>query len=577
MEEGCGDAAHPGRSDLPSDGVTATRSARLRNAWGFATHRLGRRSARLLGCALTVSMAATAVVLGSGDQAGPGPGLDGVIGGPYALLLGSSTDLGPSRLERSQLTVALHDTTRPEPLMNWAAPRGLGVRWQAGEAWAIVEGAPRDVATAFNVSVHDYRGMQGQVFYASAQQPEVPQAVSGTVTGLGRILGFSPHRRASPNFLPLDVPRKGLKPNALLEAYNASALTAAGFTGKGQTIVFYEFGGYDQTDLDEFAEQSGLPALKPILIGDQFGETSAETVMDLEVAHAVAPDAQMVVVNARTTLDGGRTYERIGEMFDSVSQQFPGAVWSLSIGWGCDALITATDLKPVQSALVRAQARGTTAFDASGDTAGLECKGGPNWSSPPGPSDIGLDAVASLPAMTSVGGTTLSTDRDGKWIAEQAWVDSPMSQGTSGGVSTLFPRPAWQKRVTAVRDPDFEGRLTPDVSAVADPFTGVRIRFDGQDLVGAGTSQSAPIWAALTAIMNQYLLASGGRALGDLNPLLYRVAAGANAPGFRDVSLGANAVDMSTPGYDLVTGLGTPDVEGLVHDLLDIQKGVAPR
>jgi kumamolisin len=188
-----------------------------------------------------------------------------------------------------------------------------------------------------------------------------------------------------------------------------------------------------------------------------------------------------------------------------------------------------------------------------------------------------LDAIASLPAMTSVGGTALSTDRNGRWLAEQAWVDSPMSQGTSGGVSALFPRPAWQRRVYAARDPEADSRLTPDVSAVADPMTGVRIRFDGQDLVGAGTSQSAPIWAAMTAIMNQYLLANGGRALGDINPLLYRVAAGANAPGFRDVSLGANAVDMSTPGYDLVTGLGTPDVDNLVRDLLDIQKGVAPR
>ncbi|MDT5078642.1 MAG: kumamolisin [Mycobacterium sp.] len=592
MEERCGDAAHPGHSELRSDSGATRQLTHVGGAWVFATRHLGRllpprqrcrrqrarrQSVRLLGGVLTLSMTATAVVLISGHHLESGPGPESVIGGPYALLLGSSTDLGPSRLEHSQLTVALHDTSRPEPLMTWAATNGLGVRWQSGEAWAIVDGAPRDVARAFNVSVHDYRGKQGQVFYASAQQPEVPPAVSGTVTGLGRILGFSPHRRASPNFMPLDVPKKGLTPSALLQAYNLSPLTAAGFTGKGQTIVFYEFDGYDQTDLDDFAEMYDLPPLKPILIGGQPRESHGETVMDLEVAHAIAPDAQMVVVNARPTLDGGRTYERIAEMFDSVDRQFPGAVWSLSIGWGCDKLITATDLKPVQSALRRAQAHGTTAFDASGDTAGLECKGGANWSAPPGPADIGLDAIASLPAMTSVGGTALSTDRDGRWLAEQAWVDSPMSQGTSGGVSALFPRPAWQRRVSAVRDPELEGRLTPDVSAVADPITGVRIRFDGQDLVGAGTSQSAPLWAAMTAIMNQYLLANGGQALGELNPMLYRVAAGANAPGFRDISLGATAVDLSTPGYDLVTGLGTPDVENLVRDLLDIQKGVAPR
>ncbi len=450
------------------------------------------------------------------------------------------------------------------------------MRWQPGEDWAIVEGAPADVANAFGVAVHDYRGLQGQVFYASAEQPKVPLGLRDTVTALGRILGYTPHRGASPPMIPLDVPRRGLTPNALLKAYNADPLTEAGFTGKGQTIVFYEFDGYEQADLDEFTELSGLPPLKPILIGGQPGEPHGEAVMDLEVAHAIAPDAQMVVVNARPTLEGGRTYERIGDMFDTVDRRFPGAVWSLSIGWGCDALLTATDLKPVQSALERAQAHGTSTFDASGDNGGLECKGGHNWSAPPGPDDIGLDAIASLPAMTSVGGTTLSIDEDGEWLAEQAWVDSPLSQGTSGGVSKLYPRPAFQQRVSADRDTNTR-RLTPDIAATADPFTGVRLRFDGQDLVGGGTSQAAPIWAALTAVMNQYLIANGGHALGDVNPLLYRVAAGANAPGFRDVSLGGNAVDVSKPGYDLVTGLGSPNVDALARDLLDIQRGVAPK
>jgi len=100
----------------------------------------------------------------------------------------------------------------------------------------------------------------------------------------------------------------------------------------------------------------------------------------------------------------------------------------------------------------------------------------------------------------------------------------------------------------------------------------VRIVFDQQDLVGGGTSQSAPIWAGLAAVMDQYLVANGGREVGDLNPLLYRIAAGAPLPGFRDVVLGGNAVDDATPGYDLVTGLGTPDIDNLVRNLLIVQK-----
>ncbi len=497
------------------------------------------------------------------------------IAGPYALLLASSTDLGPSRAGDAQLTVTFPDSTRPDALFRWARLRGLSVRWRPGDQWAIVEGAAAAVAQAFGVPIHDYRGRKGQVFYASTEQPSVPAALAGSVTALGRILGYTPHHLASPRILPLDVPKQGLTPDALLTAYNANPLAAAGFTGKGDTIVFFEFDGYDQKDLDTYSETSGLPKFTPVLIGGQPGPSRGETVMDLEVAHGIAPDARLVVVNARPTVEGDGAYEKIGRMFDSADRQFPGAVWSLSIGWGCDALVRAADLAPVRSALATAHTHGTTVFDASGDTGGLECKGGDDWSSPPGPNDIGLDAVASVPEMTAVGGTTLSTDARGEWEAEQAWTDGPMSQGTSGGVSALFARPAFQNTVSADRDSTH--RLTPDVSAVADPFTGVRVVFDQQPRIGAGTSQAAPIWAGLTVLMNQYLLAHRGQALGDLNPLVYRVAAGSNLPGFRDVSLGGNAVDFSVPGYDMVTGLGSPNVDNLARDLLDIQKGAAGR
>jgi len=525
---------------------------------------------------LLAVVAACVLVLATALRVAPESQGPAVIGGPLASLLASSTDLGPSRHGDAQLTVTLVDAIRPAGLIGWATARDLSVRWRPGDEWAIVEGAAQDVARAFEAPVHDYRGRKGQVFYASQQQPQIPEPLLGVVTGMGRILSYTPHHESSPGFLPLDVPTRGLTPGALLKAYNATPLAATGFTGKGTTIVFFEFGGYDQKDLDTFSDTSDLPKFTPVMIGSPFAASSAETVMDLQVAHAIAPDAQKVVVNARPTVEGDGGYEKIGQLFESVDQQFPGAIWSLSIGWGCEALVSAADLAPVESALAAAQRNGTSAFDASGDTAGLECKGGDEWSSPPGPDDVGLDAVASLPAMTSVGGTTLSTDPHGYWVAEQAWVDSPLSQGTSGGVSAVFARPEWQSRLSVERDTE-RRRLSPDVAAVADPFTGVRIVFNQQELVGAGTSQAAPIWAGLTVLMNQYLVAHGGRPLGNVNPLLYRVAAGANLPAFRDVRLGGNAVDISQPGYDLVTGLGSPNTYNLARDLLDIQKGVAPR
>ena len=494
----------------------------------------------------------------------------GLIRGPYAYLLASSTDLGPSHRPDTQLTVALREATRPDALYGWANDNGLGVRWRPGEEWAVVEGAAEKVAKAFDVEVHDYRGQQGQVFYASPQQPATPDALRGEVAEFGRILGYTPHHTSRPSILPLDVPDRGLTPAGVLTTYNVNKLAAEGNTGKGQTIVFFAFDGFEQADLHTFAITYALPKFVPDVVGGKPEEARGETTMDLEVAHAVAPDARKVVWNARPTVEGDGGYEKIGRMLEDADRQYPGAVWSFSIGWGCDKLITAADLAPVRSALRTAHSHGTTAFNASGDLAGLECKGGDDWSSPPGASDVGLDSVASLPEMVDVGGTTLSTDANGVWQAEQAWFDVPLSQGTGGGVSSLFDRPDWQRAVMTDKEPT--RRLTPDVAAVADPFTGVRIVLDQQQLVGGGTSQSAPLWAGLAAVMNQYLIANSGRALGDLNPLLYRTAQGAPLPGFRDVVLGGNAVDDATPGYDLVTGLGTPDIDNLVRNLLIVQR-----
>jgi kumamolisin len=523
---------------------------------------------------LLILVAVAVLALASDLRLNQGPGGPAEIGGPFALLLAASTDLGPARGEHVQFTAALHDATSPDALTGWAAEHGLSVRWQPGDDWAVIEGKPESVSRALEVEVHDYRGQRGQEFYASPQQPEVPEPLHDEVTGFGRILSYTPHHMSRPFILKEDVPDRGLTPSALLTTYNAAGMARSGFTGKGSTIVIFAFNGYDQTDLDTFATMFNLPRFTPEVMGDQLAVAHGETTMDLQVAHAIAPDARKVVVNARPTVEGDGAYQKIGQLLEDTDRQFPGAVWSFSIGWGCDKLLTAADLAPVRSALRTAHSHGTTAFNASGDLAGLECKGGDDWDSPPGQSDIGLDSVASLPEMTSVGGTTLSTDPNGVWLAEQAWFDVPLSQGTGGGVSSLFDLPPWQRGVSdrVASERNTGKRLTPDISAVADPFTGVKIVLNNDVVIGGGTSQSAPILAGLAAVMNQFLIANGGRAIGDINPQLYRIAEGAPLPAFRDVTLGGNAVDTAGPGFDLVSGLGTPDVDNLARNLLVLQK-----
>ena len=523
--------------------------------------------------ALAVSALVLTVVVGLGALAADRPSAGApanLIGGPFARLLAESADLGPARDQQVQITAALNRASEPVRLIDWAEAHGLSVRWRAGDAWAIVEGRSQAVADALGVAVHDYRTLRGpdagRVFYASPQQPEIPAPANAEVTGLGRILSYTPHREGLPPTPPLDVPDGGLLPNQLLSAYNVTSLTDAGYDGAGSTVVVFSFDGFDQQDMDSFADWFELPRFTPQVIGGMPEHRSGESTMDLQMIHAVAPAARLVMVNARPTVEGGATYEKLGKLMESVDRQFPGAVWSFSIGWGCDRLLTAADLAPVRSALAAAHRRGTTAFNATGDLAGLECRGGKRWSDPPSPDDVGVDAVGSLPEMTAVGGTTLSTDAKGGWLAEQAWYDVPLTQGTAGGASALFGRPSWQN-VNSNAGPT-DRRLVPDVAAVADPFTGVKFVFQQQVVVGGGTSQAAPIWAGLAAVINQLLRDQNMRPLGDLNPLLYEVAEGAAVPGFRDIDLGGNAISPGGRGYDMVTGLGSPNVENLVKNIL---------
>ena len=498
------------------------------------------------------------------------------IGGPYSSLLAASTDLGPAHRSQVQLTAALQGHDRPDALINWARSQHLSVHWRSGDNWAVITGDPQRIGDAFGVDVHDYRSLSGQEFYAAPQQPQLPAELHSTVTELGRVLSYVQQRDSAPP-APLEMPQRGLTPNILHRAYGTEQLAKDGNTGKGVTIVIFGFDGYAQADLDLFATTFGLPKFTPTVVGGMPTEIHGETTMDLEVTHAIAPDARLVVVNARPTASGDGAYVKIGQMLEQADRDYPGAIWSLSIGWGCDKLVTAADLAPVRSALITAQAHGTTAFDASGDLAGLECKGGQDWDTPPGPNDIGLDSVASIPEMTSVGGTTLSTSSAGDWLAEQAWYNVPLSQGTGGGFSNLFDTPPWQVDAALQLDSKrrTKKRMTPDIAAVADPYTGVRIVVDQQIVVGGGTSQSAPLWAGMTAVMDQYLMTHGGRRIGALNPQLYRIAAGAPHPAFRDIVLGGNAIDTAAPGYDLVSGLGTPNVANLVQDLLLLQRVTA--
>ena len=135
------------------------------------------------------------------------------------------------------------------------------------------------------------------------------------------------------------------------------------------------------------------------------------------------------------------------------------------------------------------------------------------------------------------------------------WNENASTSATGGGVSDVFPLPAYQQTANvpvSVNPSHFKGRGVPDVSGDADPATGYQIHVDGQDAVFGGTSAVAPLWSALVALLNQ----QRGTPLGYLNPVIYASNNAHNA--FRDITSGNNGAYAAGPGWDPCTGLGSP-------------------
>jgi len=184
--------------------------------------------------------------------------------------------------------------------------------------------------------------------------------------------------------------------------------------------------------------------------------------------------------------------------------------------------------------------------------------------------------LASDPLVLGAGGSSLiASHTTGTWNSETAWslpygTPGTAVQASGGGFSSLFPRPGYQDGVPGLGTT----RGVPDVSADANPHTGMAIVLsDGTTSTvrnSGGTSASAPIWAALIALADQY----AGRHLGFVNPAIYQIATSPSYHrAFHDITVGNNTVQFppatitgyqAAPGWDPVTGLGSPDAQVLI-------------
>ncbi len=431
-----------------------------------------------------------------------------------------------------------------------AALRAAGLRatWLPESSLIAADGPAPAAALLFHIDIESYRLPNGSLFYASLDQPNLPPAIAAVAANVS---GLDNYRRSR----GYAVRPGGLVPTDVLTYYNIKPLRDAGLDGKGQTILLPEIDDLPNlTDLNKFASKFDLPSFDSLLTvkrNASWGtpeKPQGETVLDLEIIHAVAPAAKLVVYLSAPDFGHG------ARAFDQMVIDHLGSIISESLG-SCESDTPSGARNVYASIQDRSRALGMSHFVASGDTGAFTC---------------GLDQdpagsfPSTLPTVTAVGGTSVFESAEGVYFKEYAW-GSPIDQsGGGGGVSQYYALPDYQKNEGQAIGHGL--RQVPDVSADGDPSTGFHILFGGREGQAGGTSASTPLWAGTVALINQDLKKKGLREVGFANPALYWMgenSAKLNPRPFHDVVGGNNLGFDAVLGWDFATGWGSMDAAAL--------------
>lgn len=415
------------------------------------------------------------------------------------------------------------------------------------------------------------------------------------------------------------IGRRCFTASSMETSYNLNPLYTAGVTGKGVTIAIIDsFGNADMAaDLNNFDTQMGLPHMcgeanytcrpgDPTFTHVDWNGTTEqkaappnsqgtglqardgwviETALDVEWAHAIAPEAN--ILNVTTNPAETQGVQGLPAMMDAeqyIVDHHQATVITQSFGTTEQNFDGTQSLLNLRHAYISAAANGVTVLASTGDfgTANLGKTPIKNPITIPFPT---VNWPASDPLVTAVGGTYLCTDpttglgvdstdppvncQANPGQREVGWIDS------GGGFSSVFTKPDYQDTLPAGSTPIGGMRGIPDVAFQASARTAplVYATEDGGGgwfLVG-GTSCSSPQFAGIVALADQ----EAGHGLGLINPTLYSIGAdpGRYAADFFDPTTGNNQADpnvagyAATTGWDPVTGLGTPNAANLVPDL----------
>jgi kumamolisin len=429
----------------------------------------------------------------------------------------------------------------------------------------IAAGSVRKASAAFRVAFARVATRDGE-FSSAVTAPSVPASLAGSISG---VVGLQPHRlmHAPHPLINANNVDGEVTPVDIQSGYNVPTT----LDGTGQTIAIIMDSAPVMSDLTTFWSDAGISsnaATNYTLVNVGGGPTApnqtndyGEVILDTEWSTGIAPGAAL-----RMYAIPDLSYNSLLNACVQIVTDATASVASFSAS-GPEEGSSPSAFTPYSNEFVVMAAHGITMVSSSGDSGSNPNTSGGNGYA----SSNALSAMypASDPNVTGIGGTTPTFSTSWVMTGEVAWSEigvAPTNPLATGGGLSVFSRPSWQ---TGTGVPAGTQRCVPDISAMssANPLappgnTGAFIVGPGGVAGGEiGTSLSSPIWAGLTAIINQARAAASRTPIGLLAPNLYPMI-GTNA--LNDVTSGGNGAYSAGTGYDLCTGVGTPNMANLI-------------
>jgi subtilase family serine protease len=472
-----------------------------------------------------------------------------------------------------------------QAVINFAKANGLEVTGTYGNRVLLaVSGKVADIEKTFHITLRTYKHpTEAREFYAPDVEPSVDISVPLLeISGLNNYAKPIPgaHRKLATGEASKAL---GSAPDGfsyLGKDFRNAYVPGVMLDGSGQMVGLVQFDGYDPSDITSYESLAGLPAVPLMTVPVDGGVTTPgdandEVCLDIEMVISMATNLASVVVFEAPTDSVADWNLMLGSMVAS------NQIKQFSSSW----FLPGIDSNPTGSqSLTQMVAQGQSFFQASGD--------GDAWVSL-------IDWPADDPWVTSCGGTKLTMNGNGaSYASESVWNSGYLPNqdpwpangashywGSGGGISYDYSIPTWQQGISmSSNGGSTVFRNIPDVAMVADDvwviYHGWVIDHGNYYFVQTngsfmGTSIAAPLWAGFTALVNQQAAANGQPSVGFLNPTLYNIAQGSSYKScFRDVTAGDNtwsnspAAYYATNGYDLCTGLGTPNGTTLINALM---------